>query len=168
MVPDLASIAAVAGAAARPVVLIDGQSGSGKTELARALAPILSAQLVRLDDLYQGWDGLNAASAAVASDILVEHRWQRWDWTLGIPVEWHELDAAAPLVVEGSGALTSATRMGATCAIWVELDETTRKARAIARDGVAYEPYWERWAAQERAHIARDRPERLADIIVAG
>ena len=168
MQPDLATIGALADGATRPVVLIDGRSGSGKTELASALAPILSAQLVRLDDIYPGWSGLDAASEAVARDILGRHRWQRWDWAAGAPAEWHELDPAVPIVVEGCGALSRASRALATFSIWVELDAVTRKARAIERDGEAYAPYWDRWAAQEASFIAREHPADLADLIVRG
>ena len=49
----------------RPVVLLDGRSGSGKTVLAESLAPRLDAQLVSLDELYPGWEGLEAGSAGV-------------------------------------------------------------------------------------------------------
>ncbi len=69
MTIDLASLAARAAASGpRPVVLIDGRSGAGKTTLARDLAPMLGAQLVSLDDIYPGWAGLEAGSAAVARD----------------------------------------------------------------------------------------------------
>jgi uridine kinase len=166
--PDVSAIAALAGLSPRPVVLIDGRSGSGKTELGAALAPTLGAQLVRLDDIYPGWDGLDAASVAVVRDILGQHRWQRWDWGAERFAEWHELDADAPVVIEGCGALSRASRALATCAIWIELDAPTRKARALARDGEAYAPYWERWAAQEESFMAREHPVDLADLVARG
>jgi cytidylate kinase len=151
----------------RAIVLIDGRSGSGKTELAAELAPHLGAQLVRLDDLYPGWDGLDAASRAVP-DIIGEGRWQRWDWAADEPAEWHEIDLTRPLVIEGSGCLTRESRSLATYAIWVALDELTRKERALARDGETYAPHWDQWAAQEQTHFERERPDLLADTIVAG
>ena len=74
MEPHCLSIDALAARAAasgtRPVVLIDGRSGAGKTTLARELAPLLGAQLVSLDDLYPGWGGLEAGSAAVHETVL--------------------------------------------------------------------------------------------------
>ncbi len=46
-------------------ILIDGRSGSGKTELARAIVDDWpGAQLVRLDEVYPGWHGLAAASSS--------------------------------------------------------------------------------------------------------
>jgi uridine kinase len=163
---DVDRILGLARGGARPIVLIDGRSGSGKTELATELAPLLGAQLVRLDDLYPGWDGLEAASELVRSDILEANRWRRWDWRLSAPAEWHELDPTLPLIVEGSGALNAANRMRATVGVWVELDAATRKARALARDGATYEPHWDDWAEQEQRFFDRERPDLMADVIV--
>jgi uridine kinase len=162
---DAINAAVVAGE--RQVILIDGGSGSGKTELAAVLAPAIGAELVRLDDIYPGWDGLEAASQMVPG-IIETNRWRRWDWLAGEPAEWHDLDPHRPLVIEGCGSLSRANRALATFGIWVELDEPTRKARALARDGDAYAPHWDRWAAQERAFFERERPDRLADDIRAG
>jgi predicted kinase len=149
----------------RPVVLVDGRSGSGKSELAGRLAEALDAQLVRLDDVYPGWDGLDAGSERVRTDILLANHWQRWDWASDAPAEWNALDSR-PLVVEGSGALSRANRTLATLGVWVELDERTRKARALARDGAMFEPHWDAWAAQEQRFFDRERPDLLADLIV--
>ena len=69
------------------VTLIDGRSGSGKTDLARRMvdrAP--ETTLIRLDDIYPGWDGLDAGSRHVHDHVLEplaagrRARWQRWDW----------------------------------------------------------------------------------------
>jgi cytidylate kinase len=151
---------------ARAVILIDGRSGSGKTELATTLAAALDAQLVRLDDVYPGWDGLEAASGRVRTDLLLANRWRRWDWAMDAPAEWHDLDPARALVIEGSGSLSRANRGLATLGVWVELDEPTRKARALARDGARYAPHWDAWAAQEQRFFDRERPDLLADVVV--
>jgi uridine kinase len=149
-------------------ILIDGRSGSGKSDLARAMtAGWPEAQLVRLDDIYPGWDGLEAGSAHVGQYVLSSRpRWQRWDWVTGRPEEWHELDADRPIIVEGCGALSRANRALADWGIWVELDDATRKQRALDRDGEAYAPHWERWAAQELSFIERENPRALADEIL--
>lgn len=152
-----------------PRILIDGRSGSGKTELARAIAHTWpAAQLVRLDDLYPGWGGLEAASAHVHDELFAQSRWRRWDWASGTAAEWNPVDPALPIIVEGCGALSRANRAAATFGIWVELDDAERKRRALERDGDAYAPHWDAWAAQERAFIARENPAALADAVVDG
>ncbi|PRY70060.1 hypothetical protein B0I08_101183 [Glaciihabitans tibetensis] len=153
----------------QPRVLIDGRSGSGKTEFAALLVSAWpGAQLVRLDDLYPGWDGLEAGSAMVHTQVLRELRWRRWDWAANKPAEWHPLDPTRPIVVEGCGALSVENRRAATLGLWVELDDATRKARALARDGQAYAPHWDAWAAQEEVFLARERPRENADAIIDG
>ncbi|RFA19490.1 hypothetical protein B7R25_11705 [Subtercola boreus] len=154
----------------RHVVLIDGRSGSGKTDLATALAERWPAPvvLVRLDDIYPGWDGLDAASSHIHDELLAPAapRWQRYDWATARPAEWSSVDPALPLIVEGMGSLSRQNAPLATLRVWVELDGTTRRRRALARDGSTYEPHWERWAAQERAFIARENPRALADVVL--
>jgi uridine kinase len=152
---------------ARPVVIVDGGSGSGKTTLAGRLAPAIGAELVRLDDIYPGWDGLEEASDHVHDFVLSPSpRWRRWNWADGAAAEWHDLDPRRPLVVEGSGSLSQANRRLATFGIWVELDAPTRKARALERDGEAYAPHWDRWAAQEARFAQREHPRELADVVL--
>ncbi|WP_091233004.1 hypothetical protein [Microbacterium sp. 3J1] len=162
--------------AANPVVLIDGRSGAGKTSLARAVVerwPVTGrTQLIALDSLYPGWDGLDAGAQRALDGILRPHgrglwgTWQRWDWTRGTEAESHAVDPALGVVVEGSGILTPAAARLADIRVWVESGEFGRKARALARDGDAYRPHWERWARQEAHHIARDDPRSLATRVV--
>ncbi|MCU1476868.1 MAG: ATP-binding protein [Subtercola sp.] len=163
-----------------PVVLIDGRSGSGKTALAEALAEAwpgraegatLGATLptvVHLDDIYPGWHGLELASAHVHDQLLAaaQPRWQRYDWANERATEWASVDKARPLIVEGVGALSRQNAALATITIWLELDDATRRSRAIARDGQTYEPFWNIWAEQEDVFLARESPASLADVIV--
>ena len=153
------------------MLLIDGRSGSGKTELASAIvAGSPEVQLVRLDDLYPGWGGLAEGSRIAHDEILAaEHpRWRRWDWVLGRHADWLEIDPARPLVIEGCGALSRDNRALATFGIWVTLDAETRKARALARDGASYAPHWDEWAAQEDAFLTRENPAAHADAVIDG
>lgn len=167
LVERIASAARASGT--RPVLIVDGRSGAGKTSLARLVAPRLGATLVSLDDVYPGWDGLGAGSAAVPRMLGSSGAgWRRWDWAAERAAEWHPLDPLAPLVVEGCGALSRASRPLATFAVWLETGESERRRRALARDGDAYAPHWERWAAQEEALIASESPRELADLIVPG
>lgn len=166
------SLAARARAAAtasgrRSVVLVDGRSGTGKTTLGGALAIELGAQLVHLDDVYPGWDGLLAASTAVVEDVLgAPSGYRQWDWERSEPAAWVSLDPDEPLVVEGCGALSRASASLATLRIWMSADDAERKRRAIDRDGAVFAEQWDRWAAQEDAFIAEQDPASLADVVL--
>lgn len=163
-------------AAANPVVLIDGRSGAGKSSLAARLArrwPLAGrVQVIALDSLYPGWDGLEAGVAHVLDGVLRPHgrgllgTWRRWDWETGVEAESHAVDPALGVIIEGSGVITAATAAVADVRVWVDASDPVRKTRALARDGETYRPHWDRWAAQELRHVDRDDPRGHATRIV--
>lgn len=153
-------------------VLIDGRSGSGKSTLALQLHDRWpDSTVVRLDDIYPGWDGLSWATEHVRRSLLEPRaagnagRWRQWDWATDGPAGWHSVAPGQRLVVEGIGALTPANRALADLGIWVDADDTERKRRALERDGETYRPHWDRWAAQEDEFITRFQPRTSADLI---
>lgn len=162
--------------ASNPVVLIDGRSGAGKTSLARTIVarwPLRGrVQLVALDSLYPGWDGLRDGVDAARDLILRPHArgligvWQRWDWDAATHAEANAVDPSLPLVVEGSGLLTAQTARLGDVRVWVESSETSRRRRALARDGDTFRPHWDDWARQEHEHLVLDAPTSLATIVV--
>lgn len=161
---------------ALPVVLIDGRSGAGKTTLTALLArqwPLASpAQVLALDSVYPGWDGMDAGVAHILDAVLTPRAegrdgwWRGWDWARDEPAGQHRIAADRPLLIEGSGLLTPATARCADLTVWVESPYAARRERALDRDGETYRPHWERWAAQEDRHIARDRPAEWAMRVV--
>lgn len=170
----LAAVRAVE--AANPVVVIDGQSGAGKSSLARELVAHWPrrgrVQVVALDSIYPGWDGLDEGARIVRDDILIPHArglvgvWQRWDWSTSAPAEAHAVDPSLPLIVEGSGSLNPRTARLADIRIWMDSPSSSRRRRALERDGDAYRPHWEQWARQEERHIARDEPRAHASMVI--
>jgi len=161
---------------ATTVLAVDGPSGAGKTTLADELlaeleltAPGTSA-LVRMEDLYPGWDGLAAALVRLRDEVLrpllagraAEYR--RWDWAAD---DWGARRDVVPprpvTVVEGVGAGALATAPMLSALVFVDAPSALRHARAMARDGEGYRPYWQRWADQEHAYFSRDRPGDRAD-----
>nr|WP_243843678.1 hypothetical protein [Microbacterium endophyticum] len=173
-VADLVCIEAARAEEDSTLILIDGRSGAGKTTLARMVAERWSmssvAQLVALDDLYPGWDGLAAGVDYALKHVIEPYarhetaRWRKWDWTRERRGSYSEVEPRELLIVEGSGVITERSMRFASIGVWLDAPAVARKRRALARDGEAYVPHWERWAAQEDAHILRDQPAARATL----
>lgn len=154
------------------VVAVDGHSGAGKTTLAVAVAERLEAEVVHLDRIYPGWDGLAAAVAILATSVLqplAEGRpaaYRQWDWTRS---EWdgsHPVVPAPFLVVEGCGSSVLPAGKYAAVSVFLDADPALRRARGLARDGETYAPHWDRWAVQEAALFERDGTRSRADLVI--
>jgi hypothetical protein len=174
---DVAVRTAVSAAGGRaPVVLVDGPSGAGKSSLADLLMREWPAagvpRLVRMDDLYPGWDGLDAGSAALGRELLLPlhrtgtGRWRRWDWVAERPADWVEVSGSEPLIVEGCGTLARANVAAADLALWLDADDTLRKRRALDRDGETFAVNWDRWQAEFDAYLVRERPRESAALLL--
>ncbi|PPK96062.1 uridine kinase [Kineococcus xinjiangensis] len=153
------------------VVAVDGPSGSGKTTLAAALAPLLGgAQVVHMDELYPGWDGLADAVPLLLEWVLrplAQRRpaaYRRYDWVAGRHAEEHPVPAAATLLLEGVGCGARACAPHLSALLWLEAPPELRHARGIARDGEAYAPHWHRWRRQEELHFAAEGTRGRADV----
>lgn len=144
------------------IIGIDGRSGTGKTSLAAQLEQELTAaghsvHVLHLDDFYPGWDGLfdgveawDALSVQLTEGIAGTYT--PWDWEAGAPGEVRTVDPAATQVIicEGVGAIAGACEVR----ILATAPDEVRRERAMARDGDAFRPHWERWAEQEEALLA--------------
>lgn len=177
---DPAQVAAVVAAARRAapaagptvVVAVDGRSGSGKTLLGTAVAVALGGPVVHLDEIYPGWDGLQAGVALATEHVLEplargeRATYPRWDWMRSRPGRTIPVAAAPHLVLEGCGALVPPAAAFAAVRVWVDAPTEVRKERALSRDGETYAPHWERWAAQEDAVYAVARPWESAHLVL--
>ncbi|GII59601.1 hypothetical protein Pth03_79900 [Planotetraspora thailandica] len=157
------------------VLAVEGRSGAGKSTLADRVADRLGAPVVRMDDLYDGWDGLLAGADSLLRWVLLPisagrpPRWRRYDWQRGEYAEWHTAPVTDTLVVEGVGSGARQAGPYLSGLVWLEAGEGVRRERALARDGEVYAPHWSRWAAQEeRYHAAHDVRARADLTIVTG
>lgn len=158
------------------VVAIDGRSGAGKTTLAHGVAAALSAygtvEVVHMDQLYPGWDGLAESSELLATRVLEpisrasSAAYDRWDWQEGGWDGTVRVEPADFLVVEGCGASVGPARPFAAVTVFMEADRDVRRDRGLARDGETYRPHWQRWAAQEEAVFASDDTKSRSDLVI--
>ena len=156
------------------LVCVDGPAGSGKTTLAAAIAGRhAGARIVHMDDLYDGWDGLPRVSdqlpwllAPLARGEVGAYR--RYDWHAGRYAEEVPVGPGPLLVLEGVGSGARAVAGLVTVLVWVCAPPELRRARGLARDGEAMAPEWDRWMADEAIHLAAERTEARADVLVDG
>ncbi|MCD2442394.1 ATP-binding protein [Agromyces sp. SYSU K20354] len=165
--PAVAAIVSAVRGRRTPIVLIDGPSGAGKSTLADALVeawPGTAPTLVRLDDVYPGWSGLDAAGEHLARTLVPPllrggvGRWRRWDWAAGRPGAVEMSRPGNALVIEGCGAFTAGRAASRAVRVWVEASDRVRRQRALDRDEGRFDPYWEMWDAQWRRHVRRTAP----------
>lgn len=159
------------------MILIDGRSGAGKSTLARLVTqhwPLVGGvQLIELDSIYPGWDGLEEGVQRAHRGIIIPHArgqwgtWAQWDWKHHCDAESHAVDPAQGVIIEGCGAVTADTARLADLTVWVQAPDAARQRRALDRDGDGYRPHWQRWARQETKHIAQNQPAQRASLRIA-
>lgn len=153
------------------LLCIDGPAGSGKTTLATVIADEVEASVVHMDDLYAGWDGLEAGvkqAARIAEAVAVRRpvTYAPWNWKRSDRGDAVLVEQRPTLIIEGVGSAATPLRALASLVVWLDADEDVRRERALARDGDSFAPHWADWAIQERAHFARERTRERADLIL--
>jgi uridine kinase len=165
-----------------PIILVDGRTGSGKTTFAAALQNRLfqkgesAPRVIHMDDLYEGWDGLQAGVDYLIRQILnpLSRRegasWQEYDWAAGARSgAWREFRGGTPLIIEGVGSLSRVAAEQADVTIWLEADQALRQARIAARgaEGDGDGSWFAMWTAQEADFYAREKSDEIADLRIS-
>jgi uridine kinase len=160
------------------LVAVDGPAGSGKTSLSGDLTnaltgpgPARTVTTLHLDDLYEGWTGLDARlEERVLTQVLRPlhagrpARWQQYDWAAERFDRWHLLPPPDVLILEGCGAGAARFAPYTSLLIWVEADPATRITRGIARDGEQVREDWLRWMELESGYFATNRTSQRAHL----
>jgi uridine kinase len=157
------------------IVAIDGRGGSGKSELADRLSRRLDAShVVHTDDFARpnvaGWEW-ERLRAQVLEPVLADRpgRYQRYDWVVDAPAEWHDVPVAGTLIVEGISSMLDELGAYWDFAVWVECPYELRLRRGVERDGEAMRPTWtDVWMPAEDAYVEAQRPDLRADVVVDG
>lgn len=154
------------------LVLIDGPSGAGKTTFADRLAPVIDADVVHTDDLLDGWEDQFTYWERLQRRVLAPLRagepgwYRRYDWDKARFEEWIEVKPADVLIVEGVGAARAEGRSWGSLTIFVDAPQAVRKARSVARDGIALQAQLDKWRRREDVHFAADATAWCADVVI--
>ncbi len=158
------------------LLAIDGPAGSGKTTLAAAVSAALVARSVgsvvlHMDDLYDGWTGLDETLASrVEQQVLAPlatgepARWQRYDWATRRFGAWETFEPPQVLVLEGCGSGARPLTAYTSLLVWLEADPDERLRRGLARDGEQVLPHWLAWTDLEATYFAADGTRARADL----
>ena len=126
-----------------------------------------------MDDMYPGWSGLPRIDEQLDGLLSPWARggpgsYRRYDWVAGEFAETVTVEPVPLLVLEGVGSGARRFDPLRTVLVWVEAPYDQRMRRGIERDGDAFAPHWEQWAADEDELFARERTRERADLVVDG
>jgi uridine kinase len=156
------------------LVAVDGPGGAGKSTFARKLSEAAGgAPVVHTDDFAAAdnptdwWPRLleQVIEPFARGDAA---RYQRYDWPSEKLAEWHIVEPAPIVIIEGVSAGRSEWAVHLSFLIWIETPRKERLRRGVDRDGVEALADWESWMAGEDGHYQRDPTRERADIVLDG
>ncbi len=164
----------------RPVLLVDGRSGGGKSTFAERAATLLGGAVVHADDL--AWHHDMTAWDELAIEHVIQP-WRRGETIAYRPPGWvakgREGQVSVPdgvrvLVLEGVGAGRASLATHADAVVWVQSDRDVARERGLRRDvelgrtREEAEAFWDEYSASEEPLLAADRPWERAALVVNG
>ena len=166
----------------KPLILVDGVGGSGKTTLAAKLIDILNANLVHSDDVSWCADPIHWDDEMLAGIV---NPWLDGKDVSYRPTGWIkenrsgsiDVDPNRALIIEGMGSSRKTLRAVATYSIWVDTDPEIARERVVQRDlangenggtieSVTEFANW--WDSLIMPLFLEERPWKYVDIIVSG
>ncbi len=156
------------------LVAVDGPGGAGKSTFARELSEAAGgAPVVHTDDFAAAdnpidwWPRLLEQVIEPLARGDAAH-YQRYDWPSETLAEWHTIEPAPIVIIEGVSAGRSEWAAHLSFLIWIETPPEERLRRGVNRDGIAALNDWEAYQASEDAHYERDPTRERADVVIDG
>jgi len=153
---------------------IDGFGASGKSTLARGIAQLVpGSAVISIDDFARaGVPGWNRELFSI--EIVEPLRcgrpalYRHWDLLADAPLDWVEVPAGVPVIVEGVSAIDKRLRVPWDVTLWIDAPEEVRLARIMARDDPLLLERWRtEWWPSEQAYARSQQPEEHVDAVVA-
>jgi uridine kinase len=155
------------------LVTIDGPAGAGKTDLAADLARSLGAAVIHMDDLYQGWTGLDEVltqrlSAWVVTPLRhgLPATYLVYDWHRERFTSWRRPAPTGFLILEGVGAGQPGSGDVAVLRVWVEAPPDVCRERGVRRDGTDSAVHWGDWERLQAEHFHLYRTRDRCDVVI--
>ena len=156
------------------LVAIDGPGGSGKTTFAAKLSAAAGgATVVHTDDFASASNPVNWWPRLLEQVVIPlaegrQARYQRYDWETETMADWHTVEPAPIVIIEGVSAGRKEWAKHLSFVIWIDTPPEVRLQRGLERGGANTVEQWREWMAAEDEHYARDPTRERADLIVAG
>lgn len=159
------------------VIAIDGPAGSGKTTLSNRLAAdIDDAEIIHIDDLYQGWkDAFSSRlTASIISQILVpiseknDFTYEIYDWRSNSFHKSKVIPKNKIYILDGVGAGQSQFRPYLSKIIWLNISDEIGLSRVLQRDGAEILSPMQEFQKAQKLHFASDLTENAADFHYEG
>jgi uridine kinase len=156
------------------LVAVDGPGGAGKSTFARALSAAAGgAPVIHTDDFAAADNPIDWWPRLLEQVIEPYARgdaayYQRYDWPSESLAEWHTVDPAPIVIIEGVSAGRSEWAAHLCFVVWIETPREERLRRAVERDGPEALDDWEFWMGEEDTHYERDPTRERADVVIDG
>ncbi|SMY07826.1 uridine kinase family protein [Flavimaricola marinus] len=155
------------------IVAIDGLGGAGKSTLAAALASAVQAPVIATDDFASpdhplDWDDslMEQVLTPLAADRPAHY--QRYDWHSKALGDWRTVPPGGIILLEGVSSSRARFRPFLSFGIWIDVPQSLRLERGLARDGADALAQWKVWQAEENDYVAREAPASRADLVLDG